>query len=193
MASSQQPAHSSLCYAVDAVSAGCAATVVTPCMIVIDKAVTLNASGREALWTSLRRSLVTAVARPGTLFPSPATAGSMWALYFCTFSMANACETYFARRQQRNDLAKLGLVTGANMTTTLLKDSIFAREYGQAGAASRSVPLRSYGVWTARDAVSMASAFILPPMLAPKIQALSGGSVSHERAFFLAQLAAPVI
>jgi len=175
----------------DLLSAGLAASVVTPCMIIIDKAVVSNASGKEALWSSIRNSLASLVRRPASVFPGPAPTLSMFAIYFGTFGVANACETLFSTWQERNDMAKLCAVTGVNIGTTLVKEGVFARAFGNNAAAA--VPMRSFAIWSSRDVLSMYCAFILPPIIAPVIQEYSQGQLSRESSLFAAQLATPVL
>ena len=53
------------------------------------------------------------------------------------------------------------------MSLCLYKDSQFARQFGPAGAATRTVPKASYALFAMRDSLTIFASFNLPPLLAP--------------------------
>lgn len=92
-----------------------------------------------------------------------------------------------------NVLPVLAASTLANSSLSIAKDAAFAKLFGAIAAAP--VPATSYGLWFARDILSMAFIFTLPPIITPEIQRVSehlGWGISPAASGLASQLASPV-
>ena len=108
---------------------------------------------------------------PHNLFSRPSF--FMVLLYAGTYAVANMADTFAAIREDlppdttTSSLTKFGLVSGVNVTLSLVKDSEMARFCGRGGSSLR-MPLPCYGPLLVRDAISLYATFNLPAVLAKR-------------------------
>jgi hypothetical protein len=131
----------------------------------------------------------------------------MWGVYGATYTTANCLKTivehheYYrktdeeSRHKQSTDTnayGKMGVFLGTtlvNSGTSLFKDKTYAKMFGTAGAAS-SMPLITYGLWATRDLLVVGSSFILPDLVAHKLQEHT--HLNKTDALKLSQLTVPI-
>ncbi|OEH80635.1 hypothetical protein cyc_03470 [Cyclospora cayetanensis] len=93
----------------------------------------------------------------------------VFGVYAGTYLAANASETIGAAFHSTSALPKFVGITLCNVFLCVRKDIIFSRLYGApqgAGGYYKDFPLASVGLFLARDGLTIASAFNLPPLLA---------------------------
>jgi len=101
----------------------------------------------------------------------------VWLVYGATYSIANAAATLCDLNDVPPAYYVLAASTTANTTTCIIKDRAFARMFGT--VAPRGVPSATYLFWLARDVLSMACVFSLPPVVATKLDAMLGPGREH--------------
>jgi hypothetical protein len=82
------------------------------------------------------------------------------------------------------------LTTAINSTTTMIKDSFYARNFGT-GTSVTKIPLVTYGLWGLRDCMVIGSAFVLPDIVSIALQERT--NVDEKTALKISQLSCPVI
>lgn len=101
-------------------------------------------------------------------------------LYSATYITANLSETH--------GVSKLATVTPVNMGLCIVKDKAFAAMFGT--RAPIALPLACYGLFAARDLMTVGASFNAPKKLSEKVQAHL--PVKKEAADVFSQLALPV-
>jgi hypothetical protein len=154
----------------------------SPFITVVDKAIVQRAAGSHTLLSSASDSLKTMARNPVAYIKSPFFL-LMWGVYGATYATANSLKTivehqehYKEESRQENvteaSYGKMGIFIGTtivNSGTSLLKDKTYAKMFGTTGAAS-SMPLITYGLWATRDLMVVGSSFVLPDLVATKVQ-----------------------
>mmetsp|Transcript_25354 Transcript_25354/g.76153 ORF Transcript_25354/g.76153 Transcript_25354/m.76153 type:complete len:257 (-) Transcript_25354:161-931(-) len=174
--------------AVDLGAGLAASAAVSPFILIIDRAIIEAAAGTRTLAAGVWRGCRDAVARPrAALLANPAyymVAGT----YAVTYAAANWIDTYAAVRgtpAAAHATAQLLGTTAVNTSACIAKDVAFARMFGAPGGSTRKMPLATVGLFGARDLITIASAFTMPPLLAAAL----GGGPSAE---YAAQMVSPV-
>ncbi len=90
-------------------------------------------------------------------------------MYSGTYIAANTTKTTCAHRNISWQWPTFVISSLANVGLSVAKDSVFTRVFGTS-SVPRRVPIVSYGVYTARDCLSVFAAFNLPPLLAAELQ-----------------------
>ena len=105
--------------------------------------------------------------------------------------------------QSNASMGKLVLTTGANMSSSILKDAIFVKIFGAnakdatkaaadaAKAAPKRVPPATYGLFVIRDTLTIAGGFTVPPLVSSALQS-SAGAMEKPAADKVAQLISPM-
>lgn len=164
-----------------------AAACMSPFILTIDRAVTEFAAGRSSLLVALGKGTTDIVRHPGRVFGSPALA-MVVGVYGATYAAANMISTVSEHRQvpkAQHTMINLGGTTAVNMTSGVAKDAAFAKMFGSklpsspanpgmkdlAVVAKRAIPRATYGLFAARDLLTVGAAFTVPPIVATAIAA----------------------
>ncbi|KAM3481311.1 hypothetical protein MY5147_000702 [Beauveria neobassiana] len=168
----------------DAVSASCAAGLISPLIAFIDKSIMETASGSSpSILTSLRRSLTSLVRSPlRTLASRPV--GLVFLLYGGTYLTANTLDTFSSTlapapaRTTTAGPAKFAASSLANVSLCVYKDQAFVKLFRDAAAGpARPVPLPCFAIFALRDCLTIFASFNIPTRLAPHIDAYTTQSM----------------
>ncbi|KAF1843586.1 uncharacterized protein K460DRAFT_407929 [Cucurbitaria berberidis CBS 394.84] len=162
---------------VDALSAGAAGILVAPIITMIDKGIIENASGRNTLGDSLKKSALELLARPHRFMASKPFV-LIFSLYFGTYFTANTIDTASATLHPTTSTPstitagtpKFLATSTANLALCLYKDNQFTRLFAAPGSTPRPVPLPTFALFTIRDCLTIFASFNLPPLLAPTLE-----------------------
>ncbi|RPA80883.1 hypothetical protein BJ508DRAFT_415142 [Ascobolus immersus RN42] len=183
--------------AADATSAGLAALGVAPFVSMIDKAIIENASGRHDLFTSIKLSFKTLVTRPHIFITKPSFYLVLM-VYSGTLFTSNVVDTLTSYKGgdtgdislQTGSMSKFAMTSSVNIGLGLYKDSQFTRLFGTV-TKPRAVPHSTYGLFIARDVLTIFFSFIVPPLVSPLIpQSTNFGGLSKET---VTQMLSPAI
>ena len=126
---------------VDALSAGAAGILVAPIITMIDKGIIENASGRNTLGVSLKKSAVELLAKPHHFVGSKPFI-LIFSLYFGTYFTANSIDTASATvkptqglQEQTSGTSKFLATSTANLALCLYKDNQFTRLFAAPGSS----------------------------------------------------------
>ncbi|KAF1942132.1 hypothetical protein EJ02DRAFT_454496 [Clathrospora elynae] len=183
---------------VDALSAGAAAILVAPIITMIDKGIIENASGRNTLGVSLKKSAMGLLSKPHRFIASKPFV-LIFSLYFGTYFTANTIDTVSATLHPSQDLKtqtsgtpKFLATSSANLALCLYKDNQFTRLFAAPGSTPRPVPLPTFALFTVRDCLTIFASFNLPPLLAPRFEArMSEETKKYVGALSVAQFVTP--
>eukprot|EP00670_Eutreptiella_braarudii_P009868 CAMPEP_0174311250 /NCGR_PEP_ID=MMETSP0810-20121108/3602_1 /TAXON_ID=73025 ORGANISM="Eutreptiella gymnastica-like, Strain CCMP1594" /NCGR_SAMPLE_ID=MMETSP0810 /ASSEMBLY_ACC=CAM_ASM_000659 /LENGTH=313 /DNA_ID=CAMNT_0015419455 /DNA_START=154 /DNA_END=1093 /DNA_ORIENTATION=- len=180
----------------------------------VDKAVMENASGRNTIWGSMGGTCKQILFSPHRFLMKPEFM-LVCSVYAVTYGTANSMDTMSKRKvaaqQHRERIAKadptyvmpppsilakyvspataqLLSTTAANMSSSMMKDSILAKMFGSGPA--RSFPLQSYGAFVCRDTITIAAGFTIPGPLSEVFH--ENSSWSKGNCEIAAQLLCPV-
>mmetsp|Transcript_101789 Transcript_101789/g.175717 ORF Transcript_101789/g.175717 Transcript_101789/m.175717 type:complete len:310 (-) Transcript_101789:1707-2636(-) len=201
-------------YLADIGAAISASICVSPFVTMVDKAVMENASGRCNLFVSLGNTCKDIVFRPHRFVARPEFM-LVCSVYIVTYGTANTMNTMStlkakAQKEREERAAKdrtyilpppsllsqyvspaglqLVTTTAANMSSSMMKDSILAKMFGSGPA--RSFPIASYGAFVCRDTITIAAGFTIPGPLANYFKSTT--SMSQYQCDIAAQLLCPV-
>ncbi|KAG9191638.1 hypothetical protein G6011_10372 [Alternaria panax] len=168
---------------VDALSAGSAGILVAPIITMIDKGIIENASGRNTLGASLKRSAAELLKKPHRFVASKPFV-LVFSLYFGTYFTANSIDTASATvkstqglQEQTSGTSKFLATSTTNLALCLYKDNQFTRLFAAPGSSPRPVPMPTFALFTVRDCLTIFASFNLPPLLAPKMDERMGEEV----------------
>ncbi|KAJ5500308.1 hypothetical protein LT330_002221 [Penicillium expansum] len=190
----------------DLAAAAASASLVTPAVAIIDRALVEQAAFKQPILRGLRRHALGALRQPG-LFVFQRPFGIVWALYAATYSVANMTDTI----SRKLEITAAGTITFAttmmaNVPLALWKDIRFAQEYGTGKGPDAktlknspiSVPLQNKSlartaaaIFLVRDGVTIFGSFTLAPWLSGVIP---DGLADHPHAKpIITQLTVPVL
>ncbi|KAJ5385097.1 hypothetical protein N7517_003008 [Penicillium concentricum] len=190
----------------DLAAAAASASLVTPAVAIIDRALVEQAAFKQPILRGLRRHALGALRQPG-LFVFQRPFGIVWALYAATYSVANVTDTI----SRKFEIAAAGTIIFAttmmaNVPLALWKDIRFAQEYGTGNGPDAktskahiiSVPLQNKSlartaaaIFLVRDGVTIFGSFTLAPWLS---DAIPDGLAAHPHAKpIITQLTVPVL
>ncbi|KAL7271904.1 hypothetical protein RUND412_005316 [Rhizina undulata] len=156
---------------VDLASAGAATLLIAPIICLIDRSIMENASGRsKSVLASLGSSVGKLVKAPHRFFFSKPFA-LIYMTYFGTYWTANSIDTAASVRNGTDiktvtaGTDKFVATSGVNMGLGLIKDRNFARMFGS--GSPRPVPLPSFVLFSARDALTIFFSFNVPSFISP--------------------------
>lgn len=179
----------------DLLAASAAGLTVSPIISIIDRAIMENASNTAPLLTSVRTSLASLLSAPHR-FLAAAPFRLIFCLYTGTYLAANALDTASATLHNAPATsvtagpAKFAATSAANISLCLYKDARFTRMFGVAAAVPRAVPAPTYALFAARDCLTVAASFNIPPLLAPVLP-LSRRAEAYMSRASAAQFLAP--
>eukprot|EP01025_Chloroclados_australasicus_P044450 TRINITY_DN481_c0_g1_i4.p4 TRINITY_DN481_c0_g1~~TRINITY_DN481_c0_g1_i4.p4 ORF type:complete len:276 (-),score=35.56 TRINITY_DN481_c0_g1_i4:2190-3017(-) len=171
----------------DLIAAASAAFCVCPFMMIVDKSVAENASGKRPLLESLLNSVSELMRKPHTFYRRP----ELWMIfgvYSTTYFAANFVDSVSTLTRRDQATAKFLSTTGVNMTASIMKDKAYAQMFGT--IAPKALPVSSYGCFLVRDSLTIGAAFTLPKKLATEMHEKWGWS--YGTCYTIAQLTCPV-
>jgi hypothetical protein len=161
-----------------------ASLAVSPLVSIIDKAMIQDISSIRTLSSSMLHAGKELLTKP-RLFLGGLSFRLTLAVYFGTYAVANLSEAALDARkvqdEQTRKVTKVGAASAANVSLLAWRDSIFARVFsaansnnsnssnssnsnsGKNSAPARRTPLRTIGLFGARDTVTMAATFWAAP------------------------------
>lgn len=156
---------------------GCAfaaSFLVSPLVGIIDKSIVQGIAGGPKFMKGFGIATHDLLLSPKTFFGSRAF-HLTFAVYFGTFAVANISEAVMDAQKiqgngKRKDI-KVAAASAANISLLAWRDSVFARQFGaQASTPTSSrvspTPMRTIGLFAARDATTMYATFYLAPRAA---------------------------
>jgi hypothetical protein len=148
-----------------------------------------NTSGRNKLGTALKDGFINLLTRPHKFIRSPSFL-LVFGVYFSTYATANTIDTIGERLGKDSQTPKFLGTTIANMTTCIFKDRAFTRMFGT--VAPKGLPLASYGMFVARDALTIGASFNMPDSIASEFQR-RGLILDSDKAINAAQILCPAV
>lgn len=139
---------------------------VAPAVAIIDKAITENASGKNTLLRSIINSLKTLARNPINI--TNVEYRYIFLIYGGTYCTSNLIDTTCKNYQISDVFPKLIGISVINSGLTIIKDRAFVKLYGT--VAPKKVPMNSFLMWGARDALTVICAFIIPSRLGAYLQ-----------------------
>ncbi|KAL3457709.1 hypothetical protein BJX64DRAFT_292843 [Aspergillus heterothallicus] len=163
----------------DLCAATASATLVSPVVTVIDRAVVEQASLNQSLVRGLRTHAFAALRNPAS-FSFSAPFHIIWTLYAATYTVANSTDTIGnALKLPATGMITFVSTTLVNVPTAVWKDVRFAQIYGTTKSACQTVqkPLTqdrrlmrvATAIFLLRDCVTIFGCFTLAPRLAEAI------------------------
>eukprot|EP00922_Rhytidocystis_sp_ex-Travisia-forbesii_P013667 GHVS01020432.1.p1 GENE.GHVS01020432.1~~GHVS01020432.1.p1 ORF type:complete len:441 (+),score=106.39 GHVS01020432.1:104-1426(+) len=175
----------------DIVAATTAAFLVSPVITIIDRSIVLSTNGSSSLSSAVCRGMSSMVTSPVRFF-SARDFRIVWFLYTCTYTTSNCTETVCKLLEVSAELPKFLLTSLVNISLCVRKDMIFAQMFANpktivpktipmttsssgsassspstsGGTSSSSFPLFSTFLFTARDTLTIFSAFNAPKQIA---------------------------
>ncbi|KAI3175600.1 hypothetical protein DTO039G3_2758 [Penicillium roqueforti] len=189
----------------DLAAAAASASLVTPAVAIIDRALVEQVAFKQPILRGLHRHALAALRRPG-LFVFQRPFGIVWALYAATYSVANVTDTI----SHKLEITAAGTITFAttmmaNVPLALWKDIRFAQEYGPGRGPdaktlttntpisvlqNKSLARTAAAIFLARDGVTIFGSFTLAPWLS---DAIPDRLMTHPNAKpIITQLTVPV-
>jgi len=148
-----------------------ASFLVSPLVSIIDKAIVKEISGIGHLGSEMAKACQEMIVKPRAFFGG-LSFRLTFIVYFGTYSVANLSEAaldyYRIRDQDERKTWKVSMASGANIGLLAWRDSVFAREFSRSGTHAPKTmppraPLRTLGLFAARDCVTMTSTFYVAP------------------------------
>ncbi|KAL2841216.1 hypothetical protein BJX68DRAFT_278721 [Aspergillus pseudodeflectus] len=188
----------------DICAATASATLVSPAVTTIDRAIVEQASLNQSLLRGLRNHTLAALKYPGR-FVFSAPFRIIWTLYTATYTVANGTDTVgHALKVPATGMMTFVTTTLVNVPTAVWKDVRFAQIYGTSKAKvceaaqkplaqSRNLMRGSTAIFLLRDCVTIFGCFTLAPRLADAIPE-SNSLASHPNArTIVTQLTVPML
>ncbi|KXG45188.1 uncharacterized protein PGRI_041010 [Penicillium griseofulvum] len=189
----------------DLAAAAASASLVTPAVAIIDRALVEQAAFKQPILRGLRRHALGALRQP-SLFVFQRPFGIVWALYAATYSVANVTDTI----SRKFEITAAGTITFAttmmaNVPLALWKDIRFAEEYGTGNGPdaktskasvcvlpqNKSLARTAAAIFLVRDGVTIFGSFTLAPWLS---DAIPDSLAAHPHAKpIITQLTVPVL
>ncbi|KAJ3296689.1 hypothetical protein HDU79_005902 [Rhizoclosmatium sp. JEL0117] len=170
---------------VDFVAGFAASLLVSPAVAIIDKAIITNASGKESFNEGLKNMTKLLITRPHQFIRQPYFF-PVFCIFGGTYAVANSIDTICYHSNIRPTLPKFAASSVVNIALNGWKDSLFTRWYGT--VKPRPLPALSLGLFAVRDSITVATAFLAPPLISPYLQDLG---LSKHTADVAAQITAP--
>jgi hypothetical protein len=153
-----------------------ASLLVSPLVSIIDKCIVQANGGTHAFMKAIGQATKEMVLTPKTFFGGLSFRMTA-AVYFGTYAVANlselALDTYKIRGDDKRKTLKVSAASVANISLLAWRDSVFAREFGS-GKAPKKTPMRTIGLFAARDASTMYATFYAAPRAAEYLQDKAG-------------------
>lgn len=174
---------------------GCAlaaSTLVSPLVSIIDKCIVQDISSGGQFMKAIGLATTEMFSKPKAFFTGLSFRLTV-AVYFGTYAVANLSEMFLDMKkiegyEQRKGY-KVAASAAANIGLLAWRDSVFAREFS-ANKPKHATPMRTIGLFAARDAATMYATFYAAPKAADFLQEHHG--VEQYTAEFSMALAIPV-
>jgi len=147
---------------------GCAFTasfLVSPMVSIIDKCIVQDISSSGKFMSAMKEAAKEMVFKPKTFFSGLSFRLTV-IVYFGTYAVANLSEMFLDMKQIQNYEERKGYKVAASAVANIgllaWRDSVFAREFGS-GKPKGATPMRTIGLFAARDAATMYSTFYAAP------------------------------
>jgi hypothetical protein len=147
---------------------GCAFTasfLVSPLVSIIDKAIVQEIAGVGQLMRTMGAASKEMVLKPKTFF-NGLSFRLTFLVYFGTYAVANLSEAaldYYKIKEERTRKTwKVSMASTANVGLLAWRDSVFARAFS-GGKPPAKTPMRTVGLFAARDTATMFATFYLAP------------------------------
>mmetsp|Transcript_21709 Transcript_21709/g.47318 ORF Transcript_21709/g.47318 Transcript_21709/m.47318 type:complete len:359 (+) Transcript_21709:263-1339(+) len=151
--------------------AAAASALVSPLVSIIDKCLVQDIAGTSQFLKAVSNATKEMVLTPKTFF-SALPFRLTFAVYFGTYAVANLTELAMDKNNITKDdqrkTIKVGASGLANIGLLLWRDSIFARMYSN--SPPRAIPMRTLGLFAARDMSTMYATFYLAPLAAEYLE-----------------------
>ena len=155
----------------DVISGTLSVALSAPLVCTMDRAMTLNAAGRQSLPAACREDLSNIARRPIAFVRSTPFLW-IWFAYGITYIVANVLSTVAVPVAMQ-----LLVTTGVNTAVCIAKDAKFTVLYGKnEDDDQRPLPPSSFGCFLARDIATMGFVFTLPSLIiraAPRLPELT--------------------
>lgn len=175
---------------------GCAfaaSSLVSPLVSIIDKCLVQDIASPGHFLESVGKASKEMVFAPRAFFGGLSFRFT-WFVYFGTYAVVNLSELALdvnrIRRDEDRKRYKVGASSVANIGLLAWRDAVFAREFGS-GKAPKSTPMRTIGLFAARDSTTMFATFYAAPEAARYLQKEHG--VERNTAELSMALGIPVI
>ena len=173
--------------------AAAASALVSPLVAVIDKSIVQDIGGAGKFLRVIADQSKQMFTQPKTFFGGLAFRLT-FAVYFGTYAVANLSELALDINKIRGDeqrkQLKVAASAVANISLLAWRDSVFAREFSS-NAPKRNTPMRTFGLFAARDTATMYATFYAAPSAAEYLQREHG--VERNTAELSMALAIPVV
>lgn len=175
---------------------GCAFTasfLVSPLVSIIDKAIVQEIAGVGQLMRTMGQASKEMVLQPKAFF-NGLSFRLTFLVYFGTYAVANCSEAaldlYKIQEEKTRKTWKVSMAAGANVGLLAWRDSVFARAFSS-GKPPAKTPMRTIGLFAARDTATMFATFYVAPKAAEHL--VIEHDVNKEVAEITTSLSIPVI
>lgn len=175
---------------------GCAFTasfLVSPLVSIIDKAIVQEIAGVGQLMRTMGQASKEMVLQPKAFF-NGLSFRLTFLVYFGTYAVANCSEAaldlYKIQEEKTRKTWKVSMAAGANVGLLAWRDSVFARAFS-GGKPPAKTPMRTIGLFAARDTATMFATFYVAPKAAEHL--VIEHDVNKEVAEITTSLSIPVI
>lgn len=168
----------------ESVVAVIAAALVAPFISVIDVSIFINGSGKQKLGAAIIDGFKTVITRPVHFIRQPSFY-IVWGVYSGTYIVANSIQVVCDHESIPWFYPKFLGTSLANVGLSVLKDMYLTKRFG---TGSGKLPLRSFGLYTVRDSMTIFASFNLPSIVSGELVSMG---VSRNYAETGSQLIAP--
>ncbi|TPX36834.1 hypothetical protein SeMB42_g07021 [Synchytrium endobioticum] len=169
-------------------SAALSSFFVSPFVVLVDRAVIMNASGAMKLGPALLSGIKELLLRPWRVYGRVETR-LVWVVYFGTYGVANSVSTISQKYDTKPGAPQLVGTTAANMGLSIWKDQALTKMFGT--SKPRPLPVSSYSFFALRDLLTIGSSFTIPPMVSSYLQKEHG--LSKQFSTVVAQVTCPML
>mmetsp|Transcript_10139 Transcript_10139/g.23463 ORF Transcript_10139/g.23463 Transcript_10139/m.23463 type:complete len:320 (-) Transcript_10139:205-1164(-) len=144
-----------------------ASVLVSPLVSVIDKCMVQDIPGIGAFFRAAGSACSDMVYKPKQFFGGLSFRLTV-VVYFGTYAVANLSEWVLDEMKVKQDTqrkqVKVSAASVANVGLLAWRDSVFARVFANPGAAKKSTPMRTIGMFAMRDSLTMGATFYGAPL-----------------------------
>jgi hypothetical protein len=175
---------------------GCAFTasfLVSPLVSIIDKAIVQEIAGVGQLMRTMGTASKEMILQPRVFF-NGLSFRLTFIVYFGTYAVANlseaALDNYKIKDEKTRKTWKVSMASAANVGLLAWRDSVFARAFS-GGKPPAKTPMRTIGLFAARDTATMFATFYAAPKAANYL--IREHDVNKELAEISTSLSIPVV
>jgi hypothetical protein len=142
-----------------------ASFLVSPMVSIIDKCIVKDISSTDKFMNAMKVATKELISQPKVFFSGLSFRLTV-IVYFGTYAVANLSEMFLDMKKVEDYEERKGYKVAASAVANIgllaWRDSVFAREFG-GGKPKAGTPLRTIGLFAARDASTMYSTFYVAP------------------------------